>query len=75
MPLYDFKCPECKHTFEELMSWKDKTEGTVGCPECKVDFICKDNALVTAPGEIIMNDDLNKWQKHNDALRIKNKSR
>ncbi len=76
MPIYPFRCPECKHNFEELMSWKQRSEGTVECPACKAILICKDNALLTAPAEIIMSGiftNLNKWQKHNDKLRKKNK--
>lgn len=30
MPLYDFKCDECGHAFEQLV----KSDATVGCPQC-----------------------------------------
>jgi putative FmdB family regulatory protein len=31
MPLYDFKCRQCGHRFEELVRLND----TVDCPKCK----------------------------------------
>jgi len=30
MPLFDFVCPKCEHTFEELVFGKE----TVECPQC-----------------------------------------
>jgi putative FmdB family regulatory protein len=30
MPLYDFQCPQCQHTFEELVRVGD----TPSCPQC-----------------------------------------
>ena len=31
MPLYEFKCRECEHTFEVRQAWKDPFPD---CPEC-----------------------------------------
>jgi len=32
MPLYDYKCKECDHEFEEVRKIKDRYE--VSCPKC-----------------------------------------
>jgi len=32
MPLYEFRCEECGHTFEKLVM---SDEGNVRCPNCK----------------------------------------
>jgi len=32
MPLYEFKCRECDHTFEMRQAWKDPFPA---CPECE----------------------------------------
>lgn len=32
MPLFDYKCKKCSHTFEHLQELKDKD--LVKCPEC-----------------------------------------
>ena len=35
MPLYEFKCRECEHRFEELVgSHVGLDQGDVACPEC-----------------------------------------
>jgi putative FmdB family regulatory protein len=31
MPLYEYACPECDHTFEELVFGKEAVE----CPKCQ----------------------------------------
>ncbi len=33
MPLYEFKCPECKHVFEDLVTVSKKDEAQT-CPKC-----------------------------------------
>lgn len=32
MPLYEFECPSCQHTFEEIVF--STRSGQVQCPEC-----------------------------------------
>lgn len=32
MPIYEYQCQKCEHTFEEWQ--KDFTERTIACPEC-----------------------------------------
>lgn len=32
MPIYEFECQDCKHSFSVLTSWRDK--GKTTCPEC-----------------------------------------
>lgn len=41
MPLYDFKCTNCDHVFEEHLSLEeaDESNGTVECPECHLPAI------------------------------------
>jgi putative FmdB family regulatory protein len=34
MPLFEFTCRKCNHTFEELMSQADLSAGDLQCPEC-----------------------------------------
>jgi len=33
MPMYDYKCPECGHQFEQIVAKYD-TEAKVPCPKC-----------------------------------------
>jgi putative FmdB family regulatory protein len=33
MPTYEFKCPDCGHSFEQLLQIKDRNLKT--CPECR----------------------------------------
>lgn len=35
MPLYEFTCKKCGHTFEELISLADLESGKLICPACK----------------------------------------
>jgi len=35
MPLYEYQCPACEHTFEELLSLEDYSPLRV-CPECNM---------------------------------------
>ena len=37
MPLYEFKCRECHHRFEELIGHHGLAADEVKCPECKAD--------------------------------------
>lgn len=48
MPLYDFKCTNCDHVFEEQMKLAelDETCGTTECPECHMPATC----TVSNPG-------------------------
>ncbi|MCS7192068.1 MAG: zinc ribbon domain-containing protein [Armatimonadetes bacterium] len=34
MPIYEFRCSQCGHEFEDLVSWRDIEEGKVECPNC-----------------------------------------
>lgn len=43
MPLYEFACPACDHTFEELVFGDEK----VACPKCESPKIEK---LLSVPG-------------------------
>jgi putative FmdB family regulatory protein len=36
MPMYDYKCSSCEHTFERIVS-KYNTEEKQECPECGKD--------------------------------------
>ena len=35
MPLYEFTCRKCGHTFEELMGLAEAAAGKVACPACR----------------------------------------
>ena len=74
MPIYEFKCPACGNIFDELLSWKQKQEDNVECPECKESFKAWDNSLLTKPAAIIMAGiftDLSLMQKKNEELKRK----
>ncbi|NOS99923.1 MAG: zinc ribbon domain-containing protein [Phycisphaerales bacterium] len=32
MPIYEYRCPECRHTFDELLRAGDRSK--VSCPKC-----------------------------------------
>jgi len=34
MPLFEYRCPKCKHEFEKLVSGRDR-EKLPDCPKCK----------------------------------------
>lgn len=34
MPMYEFKCDRCEHTFEELMTASELQKEMPECPEC-----------------------------------------
>lgn len=34
MPLYEYKCEDCKKTFSLVLSLKEHESGKVKCPEC-----------------------------------------
>ncbi|HHV19288.1 MAG TPA: zinc ribbon domain-containing protein [Thermoanaerobacterales bacterium] len=34
MPIYEFKCTDCNHKFEELINFSEKDK-KVHCPKCK----------------------------------------
>lgn len=34
MPLYEYKCEDCKKTFSLVLSLKEHESGTVKCPDC-----------------------------------------
>lgn len=51
MPLYEFTCRKCGHTFEELMSMAEASAGKVTCPACKSRTVDKDfSSFATAGG-------------------------
>ena len=33
MPVYEYRCPDCTHLFEKLVSFSDASRG-VNCPTC-----------------------------------------
>ena len=35
MPLYEFTCRKCGHSFEELLSLSEAAAGKVACPACR----------------------------------------
>lgn len=35
MPIYDYKCLDCKKDFTVVQSLKEHEEGKVECPDCK----------------------------------------
>ncbi|MFO7946219.1 MAG: zinc ribbon domain-containing protein [Armatimonadota bacterium] len=39
MPLYEYSCEQCGHTFEKLMQMKSRDENDVACPECGSDEV------------------------------------
>ena len=45
MPLFDYTCRECKHTFETLVNAGD----TVRCPECNSKRVDRELSLPAAP--------------------------
>ena len=34
MPLYEFECKKCGHTFDKVMSIKEMETKKLNCPEC-----------------------------------------
>jgi putative FmdB family regulatory protein len=49
MPIYEYKCNACEHTFEELQGINDKP--LKSCPECKA---LKPVKLISSPGGFIL---------------------
>ena len=35
MPIYEYRCEECSHSFSVKMSMAEHEEGTIECPACK----------------------------------------
>ena len=35
MPVYDFKCEECRKQFSMTLSISDRTSAKIKCPKCK----------------------------------------
>ncbi len=46
MPIYEYKCADCSHEFEELMSSSD---AKIACPKCKSEKTQKQFSVVAAP--------------------------
>lgn len=44
MPLYEYECQKCEHTFEKLVSNSD----TVACPKCQSDRLLR---LLSVPAK------------------------
>jgi putative FmdB family regulatory protein len=40
MPIYEFQCRKCGHTFEQLVFASDKEED-IACPSCGKRDVCK----------------------------------
>jgi len=34
VPVFDFRCQDCGHRFEDLVRWQEVEEGKVRCPQC-----------------------------------------
>jgi len=34
MPVYDFKCEDCRKRFSLTMTVQDRTKGRIKCPKC-----------------------------------------
>ncbi len=45
MPIYEYKCTECNHEFEELIRNK---EAKINCPKCKTTDVRKKMSKVTS---------------------------
>ncbi|MDF1526362.1 MAG: zinc ribbon domain-containing protein [bacterium] len=41
MPLYEFKCNKCGHTFDKILSIKEMETVKLNCPKCGSDDIKK----------------------------------
>lgn len=41
MPLYDWRCQECEHEWEEMWSSSVADNDTPTCPMCESDFVKK----------------------------------
>ena len=39
MPIYEYECKDCKHTFEQLVFQNDRTP--VRCPRCKSENVTR----------------------------------
>jgi putative FmdB family regulatory protein len=35
MPTYDFRCEACGKEFEQVLTFRERSEGKVQCPACK----------------------------------------
>ena len=41
MPLYEFKCKNCEHGFDKIMTIKEVEKACPPCPECGSDDVIK----------------------------------
>ena len=41
MPLYEFKCNKCDHTFDKIMTIKEMETASPPCPKCGSDKVKK----------------------------------
>lgn len=51
MPLYEFHCRECEHTFETLVTTRESK--SVACPECESASV---ERLIGLPARPVAND-------------------
>ena len=64
MPIYEFKCQACAHTFEELiLPWKENAERTPVCPSCQAKDVEKVLSVFAVKTDATRQSNLNTARK------------